>query len=266
METLRFAIVIPALNEAGTIRKLAEACLQQADTVIVVDDGSDDGTAGQLAGLPLELVHHEVPRGKGAALWAGLNRAREAGATHAVTLDGDGQHDPADIPRLLAAARANPRALVIGSRRAAAAAMPAGRRRANRIADFFMHWAGGQPVPDSQSGFRVYPLALLDHLHDPGRFRGGFVFESWAVIRAGRHGVPVTGVEIPAIYHAGLRPSHFRPWADITAITLMTTLEIVQQGFALRALWQAIRALGQNGSDGSEARVAGPSGGDGRGS
>ncbi len=130
--------------------------------------------------------------------------------------------------------------------------MPAARRRANRVADFFMHWAGGQPVPDSQSGFRVYPLMLLDHLHDPGRFRGGFVFESWAVIRAGRHGLPVVAVDIPAIYHAGLRASHFRPVADITAITLMTTLEIVQQGFALPALWRALRSLREDDLEGEE--------------
>ena len=239
----RPAVVIPALNEAATIRGLAEACLAQVPRVIVVDDGSSDGTAQALQGLAVELIRHARPRGKGAALWAGLQAARAAGASHAVTLDGDGQHDPADLPRLLQAARAQPGGLVIGSRRATAGAMPAGRRRANRVADFFMHWAGGQPVPDSQSGFRVYPLTLLDHLHDPGRFRGGFVFESWALIRAGRHGVPVVAVDIPAIYHAGLRASHFRPLADITAITLMTALEILQQGFALPALLRATGVL-----------------------
>ena len=239
----RPAVVIPALNEAATIRGLAEACLAQVPRVIVVDDGSSDGTAEALQGLSVELIRHPRPRGKGAALWAGLQAARAAGASHAVTLDGDGQHDPADLPRLLEAARTHPRALVVGSRRAAAGAMPAGRRRANRVADFFMHWAGGQPVPDSQSGFRVYPLSLLDHLHEPGRFRGGFVFESWVVIRAGRHGVPVVAVDIPAIYHAGLRASHFRPLADISAITLMTTVEILRQGLALPALLRATGLL-----------------------
>src|SRR6185436_14401933 len=99
----RVAVVIPAYNEAGTIREIAERTLRQVPWLIVVDDGSTDGTAAAVADLPLTLLRNPENRGKGASLWRGIAHAIGEDAEVIVTLDGDAQHLPEDIPRLLAA-------------------------------------------------------------------------------------------------------------------------------------------------------------------
>ena len=99
---MRAAIVIPAFNEARTIRDIARRSLQQCDTVIVVDDGSTDGTGDAIKGLPVILLRHEGNRGKAAALWTGFASALAGGTDVVITLDGDGQHRPEDIPLLIA--------------------------------------------------------------------------------------------------------------------------------------------------------------------
>src|SRR4051812_34533605 len=101
---MRAAIVIPAFNEARTIRDIAQRALSQCRDVIVIDDGSTDGTAAALSDLPLILVRHQTNEGKGAALWDGFTRAMALGVDAVVTLDGDGQHRPEDVARLIRAA------------------------------------------------------------------------------------------------------------------------------------------------------------------
>ena len=100
---MKICIVIPAYNEARTVREVASRALQQLGDVIVVDDGSADGTAAALDGLPVTLVSNPVNMGKGASLWRGFSAALAAGAEAVITLDADGQHRPEDIPRILAA-------------------------------------------------------------------------------------------------------------------------------------------------------------------
>src|SRR5262245_54264133 len=112
----RAAALIPAYNEAGTIRDVAERTLRVNPWLIVVDDGSTDGTQAALSGLPLMPLRNSRNSGKGASLWRGIRLALEQGAEAIVTLDGDGQHRPEDIPRLLEAWEAQRNAIVIGSR------------------------------------------------------------------------------------------------------------------------------------------------------
>ena len=229
------AVVIPAYNEAGSIAGLAARALQQAPLVIVVDDASQDGTAALLAGLPITLLHHDENRGKGAALATGFAAALARGAGRVVTLDGDGQHRPEDIPRLLARARQLPGAIVIGSRAADRAAFPKSRYIANRVADFWISWAAGHNIDDSQSGFRLYPRAVLEAVRADPRKR--FVFESELLIDAVRCGVRTEALPIPALYgSADLRPSHFRPVADIAAIVIMVARKLLSRGLYLRGL------------------------------
>ena len=110
------AVVIPAYNEATTVRDVAQRALQQAALVIVVDDGSSDGTAQGLEGLGAVVLRNEDNQGKAASLRRGAVEAMRLGATAIVTLDGDGQHCPEDIPMLLRAWHAAPDSIVIGSR------------------------------------------------------------------------------------------------------------------------------------------------------
>ncbi len=236
----RYAIVIPARNEAATIADIAARALQAAATVIVVDDGSTDGTHERLGGLPVVLLRNERNRGKGASLWRGMHHALALGADGVVTLDGDGQHAPEDIPRLLRIARAHPDDIVIGARLLGRETAPRARRAANRVADFCIGWAAGQPLDDSQSGFRVYPASLLRRLevrHGPGR---GFVFESEALIIAARLGVRCRSVAIAAVYPANARPSHFRPVLDIARISRMVAWQLLRRGMYPVGLYRSL--------------------------
>ena len=236
----RYAIVIPARNEAATIADVAARASAVAASVIVVDDGSTDGTHERVAGFPVVLLRNERNLGKAATLWRGMEHALALGAAGVVTLDGDGQHAPEDIPRLVQVARAHPEDIVIGARLVGRAGAPRARRAANRVADFFIGWAAGQPLDDSQSGFRVYPASLLRRLevkHGPGR---GFVFESEALIAAGRLGVKIRSVAIAAVYPPGARPSHFRPVVDIARISRMILWHLVRRGMSPAGLYRSL--------------------------
>jgi len=241
MSNVRLAAVIPAYNEVATIGDVAERTLALLRSVIVVDDGSTDGTAAALASLPVTLVRNPRNLGKAASLWRGIALALAEGVDAVVTLDADGQHRPEDIPRLLEAHRRDPAALVIGARLHDNSGIPSERYYANRFANFWIAWAAGQRMKDSQSGFRAYPASLLRAL--PARMgrAAGFVFESEVLIEAGRRGTRLEWVPIPAIYEARGRPSHFRPIVDVALITRMVAWKLLSRGFYLRGLLRSLR-------------------------
>jgi len=235
------AVVIPAYNEAATIRGVAERALAQVPRVIVVDDGSVDGTGATLEGLPVTLIRNPRNLGKAASLWRGMAVALAENATAVITLDGDGQHRPEDIPRLLETHRADPHALVVGARLHEGGSIPADRYFANRFANFWIAWAAGQRVHDSQSGFRVYPASLLNSLPPRLGRAASFVFESEVLIEAGWRGIRLAWVPIPAIYEPRGRRSHFRPVTDIALITRMVAWKLLSRGLYLRGLLRSLR-------------------------
>jgi glycosyltransferase involved in cell wall biosynthesis len=215
------ATVIPAYNEGATIRDVAQRALAQMPLVIVIDDGSNDATVAALEGLPVVLLRNESNCGKACSMRRGADEAVRRGASAIVTLDGDGQHCPEDIPRLLEAWRAAPRRIVIGSRLHAREAIPVARYRANRFANFWISWAAGQAIADTQSGFRVYPAGLFTQTQVPYGAAASFVFESEILIEAAQSGVQVACIPINAVYSSRARPSHFRPVVDIARIVRM---------------------------------------------
>jgi glycosyltransferase involved in cell wall biosynthesis len=231
-----FAVVIPALDEVATIRAVAEAALRQASRIIVVDDGSVDGTAARLAGLPVVVLRNASTLGKAASLWRGMEHALAHGVDAVITLDGDGQHDPADIARLIAAYRQSSARIVIGARLSDRHKIPAYRYLANRFANFWIAWAAGYPIEDSQSGFRLYPASLLRRVRVAHGRGAGFVFESEILIEASRLGVASVAVPVAAIYPNSARPSHFRPVVDILRITRMVAWKLLSRGLHLRGL------------------------------
>jgi glycosyltransferase involved in cell wall biosynthesis len=204
-----FIIVVPAFNESATIARVVAGARLHAP-IIVVDDGSTDDTAARAEAAGAEAIRHPRRLGKGQAIRTGLAAAAIRGATAVVTLDGDGQHDPADVPRLLAAAERRPGALVTGSRLGEEGAMPRGRLAAVRVAGFFVNRVTALGLRDTQSGFRLYPLSLVRAL--PTR-RGGFVFETEVLIAAARHGVTVCEVPIRTSPRT-MQRSRFRPLVD----------------------------------------------------
>ncbi|MBQ9192208.1 MAG: glycosyltransferase family 2 protein [Bacteroidales bacterium] len=210
--------VIPAYNNGGTVADVVRGVLRQGLPVIVVDDGSTDGTQAALAGLDIQVLHHETNRGKGRALRSGLETARELGYRFALTLDADGQHDPADIPALVAAAA--PRTLVVGSRNLTAEGMPAGNTFANKFSNFWFTVQTGRKLPDTQTGFRVYPLEDLPSLKLlTARYEAELallVFSAWKGLKI---------IPVPVrVYYPEDRVSHFRPFADFFRISVLNTV------------------------------------------
>lgn len=237
---IRDVVLIPAYNEAATIRDLAQRALRESPWVVVVDDGSTDGTAAQLAGLPVTVLANGRNLGKAAALWKGIDHALALGATRVVTLDGDGQHDPGDIARLLHAAERFPGTIVIGARLHDKRNFPARRYYANQFARFWISWAAGYAIADTQSGFRVYPAELFARLTHDDVSWGRFVFESEILIAAGERDVASVAVPIPGIYPAFARASHFRPVVDIARIVLMVAGRLLRRGMHPRGLWRSL--------------------------
>ena len=211
-------VLIPVFNEAATIGDIVERARLHGP-VLVVDDGSTDATAARAAAAGAEVVTLEARRGKGAALRRGFAEARRRGVARVVTLDGDGQHEPDEIPRLLKVAIEEPAALVIGGRltgltESPGRVIPAARLAALRVAGFFIDWLSGVAVLDTQSGFRVYPASLLAAVSPR---RGGFVLETEMLLRAADRGVTIREVPVTPI-HFEDRRSRFRPARDGLAV------------------------------------------------
>jgi hypothetical protein len=217
-------IVIPVFDESATLGRVVAAARVHGP-VLVVDDGSRDGSGEIAAQAGAEVLRHGRRLGKAQALLTGIAAARRHGASLVVTLDGDGQHDPEAIPALLRAARAARRAVIIGNRLDDPGGTLGTRRNAIRVANFFMNWTSGLAVRDSQSGFRVYPLALFD---DVRTRRGGFVFETEILLAAAERGWAVEEVGVAAIARAGAR-SRFRPVRDGVAIGGFLAAHVVRR-------------------------------------
>ena len=237
------AAVIPVYNEAATIRRVVESALKETSRVIVVDDGSDDHSAEQLEGLKVTLLRNSENMGKGYSLQLGLQHALSLDAEAVITLDGDAQHDPAEISRLLQEAAAQPERIIIAARLKQRENAPRLRLFANKFADFWISWAAGYPVVDSQSGFRLYPRKALESVHVQVSRERGFVFESEILIEAARHRIYSISVPVESIYRTGGRDSHYRPWTDTWRIVCMIAGRLLSRRLYLRGLFQAIHLM-----------------------
>ena len=233
---MKAIVVVPAFNEAATVGAVVAAAVMHA-AVIVVDDGSSDATGAVAAAAGAEVLRHSRRLGKAQALRTGIAAARARGATFVATLDGDGQHDAARLPALLAAAA--PRVIVIGSRLLEGGTLPPDRLNAIRVAGFFVNWSSGVRVLDTQSGFRVYPVALFEEVRT---WRAGFVFETEVLLAAAARGWTVREIAVPVLPRAGER-SRFRPVNDGTRIgTYLVAQSLVRWGREARAAARAVAA------------------------
>jgi len=202
--------LIPGYQEGPRIATVVEGA-RAFLPVVVVDDGSTDDTAAQ-AEASGAIVLRQVPNaGKGAALRAGFRYALEQGAEAVVTLDADGQHDPAEIPLFLAAYAAERSELIVGRRDFDS--MPLIRRLSNTVGRWVFSAAVGRHVPDNQSGYRLIGRRLMTALLDSDE--SGFEFEVEMIARCIALGLPMADVPIRTIYRG--EPSHIRPWAHLTS-------------------------------------------------
>lgn len=219
-------VVIPVYNHPATIGDVVAAVRREGLPCILVDDGSEPRCAQVLRSLacqaapPVHLVRLDRNQGKGAAMVAGFEAAANAGFTHALQIDADGQHDVGDITRFLALAREHPAAVICGCP-VYDASVPRGRLY-GRYATHVWVWINtlSLDIRDSMCGFRVYPLRSLLPLLARVRIGRRMDFDSDIIVRLHWRGVPVVNVPTRVTYpRDGI--SHFRMWRDNARISLM---------------------------------------------
>lgn len=217
----RIIIVIPVYNHGGTLREVVKSTLDHNYSVMVVDDGSTDRGYETLKGLPVKVLRHAQNLGKGAAILTAATAAREMGMTHIVTLDADGQHDPSEIHRFFEFIEKNPDAILVGKRDFNKVRLPRGRRFGRAFSNFWLRVQTGRRIGDAQSGFRAYPLYVLEKLKLRER---RFSFEIEVLAKAAWAGVEILDVDISVYYPPkNERISHFGMFLDNFRLTLLNT-------------------------------------------
>lgn len=209
---------IPVFNNRTTVRDIAVRCRAIVPRVVVVDDGSTDAdVADLLCGTDITVLRHDGNRGKGQAIKTALTHVRDRGGEFMVTVDADGQHDPADMRRFWAILADDPATIVIGARRMDGPNVPRASRFGMRFSDVWLRLETGLDVCDSQSGFRAYPVGLVGALD----LRGDrYDLEVEVLAKGAWAGLAIRSVEVGVTYaEKGRRVSHFRPFLDNLRIT-----------------------------------------------
>jgi glycosyltransferase involved in cell wall biosynthesis len=206
---VRVAVVLPAFREAAKIAEVVKGCQQYLPDVLVVDDCSPDETSARALEAGAKVVRHEVNRGKGAALKTGYAALKEAGFTHAITLDADGQHDPQCIPAFAAALVQPDVELVLGNRFKDSRGMPLVRRLVNSWMSWLISRICRCPIPDSQCGYRGVRLGNPWILSAKANH---FEYESEVLVLTARAKGKIVSVPVPTKY--GDERSKIRPWQD----------------------------------------------------
>lgn len=208
--------LIAAYDEASCIASVVRGTLAHVSEVVVVDDGSTDATAAGAEAAGATVLRHAKNRGKGTAVRTGLAHLLAAEPTHVLFLDGDGQHDPADIPLLLAPAQRGDADFVVAERTFLKAEMPPARYYANTLGSRIMSALIGTPIRDSQSGFRLIRADLLRAVRLTAN---RYEVETEILIKLARRGARLERVPVRATY--GLIRSKMRPVRDVFRICML---------------------------------------------
>jgi glycosyltransferase involved in cell wall biosynthesis len=211
LSSMHVAALVPAFNEADTIAAVVSGARAHVAAVVVVDDGSTDGTASLAREAGADVVSHRLNRGKGHAVRTGLAHVLDGPFTHVLLMDGDLQHRPDDIPKLVEAARTRDLDLVVGARVFDRARMPRARYYSNVIGSRALSSFVGSAVRDTQSGFRLVRCELLRDLRLTST---GYEIETEMLIRLARRGARIGHVDVTLAYQ-GAR-SKLRPVRDTT--------------------------------------------------
>ena len=232
-ERLKICILLPTFNNAKTLASLLED-LQSFDApVFVVNDGSTDDTENILKDYPeIHSISYTPNKGKGFALRTGFRAAVEMGFDYVISIDTDGQHFAIDIPAFLKLLEENPGSLIIGARNMDQSSVPSKSSFGHKFSNFWYEVETGIKLPDTQSGFRLYPVSRLQSITFITR---RFEFEIEVIVLAAWDGIPVISVPI-SVYYAPPeeRVSHFRPFVDFTRISILNTLLVMISFFYIK--------------------------------
>ncbi len=217
----KIIVVVPVYNHSTTLRSVVERVLELHPSVLVVDDGSREPVSTLLEGLPIALICHPRNQGKGAALLTAAQWGLQHGMSHMITLDADGQHDPADLLTFVDAIAESPQAIIVGHRDFAQESIPGSSRFGRKFSNFWLRLQTGSQLKDSQSGFRAYPLLIFQHLNFWTRH---YNFEIEVLVRSSWAGLELQDVDISVYYPPeNERVSHFRAFVDNWRLTLLNT-------------------------------------------
>lgn len=222
IEALNCCIIIPTYNNAHTLADVINDVLLYTTRIIVVNDGSTDATADILKQFPtLDVISYATNKGKGIALRRGISRAQEKGYRYAISIDSDGQHFAKDLPFFLAKIEQTPDSLLIGSRNLNQENMPRKNTFGNKFSNFWVLVCTGLNLPDTQSGYRLYPIEKMKGIFF---LSTKYEFEVEVLVKSAWKGIPVASVPVQVFYaEEGKRVSHFRPGRDFTRISILNT-------------------------------------------
>lgn len=223
---LRACVIIPTYNNAVTLAGVIKDVSQYSDHIIVVNDGSTDNTTEIIQSFPaVQPVGYEKNKGKGSALRQAFKYAAAKGYKYAITIDSDGQHFAKDLPLFLNKIEENPNSIIIGARNMNQESVPGGSSFGNKFSNFWFKVETGISSPDTQSGYRLYPLEPLKKMHF---FTRKYEFEIEVLVRSAWKGVAVESVPV-TVYYAPKeeRISHFRPFKDFFRISVLNTVLVL---------------------------------------
>jgi glycosyltransferase involved in cell wall biosynthesis len=219
-------VLIPTYNNSASLPSVINDVLQYTDQIIVVNDGSTDNTAALLQNFPcLQIITQPVNKGKGFALRTGFDYAYKRGYQYAISIDSDGQHFAKDLYKFLDKLEEASNAIIIGARNMDQGTVPGKSSFGNRFSNFWFKIETGMVMPDTQSGYRLYPLKPLQKIHF---FTRRFEFEIEVLVRAAWKGIGIVSVPV-TVYYAPkeTRVSHFRPVRDFTRISILNTFLVL---------------------------------------
>jgi len=218
----KVCVLIPTYNNEQTLEKVLLDVLGYTSQVFVVNDGSTDSTPGILAKFPnVSLVSYPVNQGKGFALRQGFRRAVSDGYEYAISIDSDGQHFADDLYKFLLKLEEYPAAIIMGARNMDQSTIPGKSSFGHKFSNFWFWVETEVKLPDTQSGYRLYPIKLLNEIKFITK---KFEFEIEVLVRASWRGIALTHVPVKVFYaEKGKRVSHFRPFKDFTRISILNT-------------------------------------------
>lgn len=233
MHQLKVCVLIPTYNNDRTLESVILGVAKYTRDIIIVNDGSTDTTSDVLRKYThLHLLENNPNQGKGVALYKGMKYAIEKGFDYAITIDSDGQHQPDDIPLFVEKLKQTGEALIIGNRYMEKGKVPGKSYFGRDFSNFWFKVETGIKNPDTQSGFRLYPLHPLKNIKLITR---KFEFEIEIIVRLAWKGIAVESVPVSVIYFPeGERVSHFRPAKDFTRISILNTVLVTLALFYYR--------------------------------